>query len=127
MERELPDDVIDFIYQFVETIDVLDVLIRLASEPGRSWTGRQMAQALGCPITKASDLLAAVHFRGFTAVANGSYRYSVADEARRRAIDAFVAAYRRRPAAVVREIASLGGPRSFADAFRLRKKGEDHG
>jgi hypothetical protein len=128
MARALPDAVIDFIYRYVESIDVLEVLLRLCDEPTRSWTAEQIATECGLLTAQASDVLVGLLYKGFAEFSDGTYRFQPRDPELLSGVTACARAYRYRPTAVVREIASLGSARSFADAFRLRRpKGKKDG
>jgi DNA-binding IclR family transcriptional regulator len=128
MARALPEVVIDFIYRYVESSDVLEVLLRLCDEPTRSWTAEQIAAKCGLSTAQASDVLAGLLYKGFVAFSDGAYRFQPRDPELLSGVTACARAYRDGPTAVVREIASLGSARSFAEAFRLRRpKGKKDG
>jgi predicted transcriptional regulator len=122
MAGEVPADVVDFVYRYIESVDVLECLLQLESDPARRWTLSQLAADLDLSEARASDILAGLCHKGLATYEGETYRYEPAEPELGRRVAQLVHAHRRRPSSVIAEILSLGPARSFADAFDLRTK-----
>jgi hypothetical protein len=127
--NSLPDDVIRFLDEHIDSVEQLEVLLLLHRAAESPWTAEMVAAALYTQPVSAARRLEALYADGLIERATGTreaYRY-VADPADRGAMMATIAdTYRARRVAVVTAIASkpMGNVRAFSDAFRLRRKGE---
>jgi DNA-binding IclR family transcriptional regulator len=122
MARPLPPAVVDFVYRYVESLEVLEVLQRLQANPARPSSAEQIVAECGLPVTQVSDVLAGFLYKGLVTFSDGLYRFHPRDRELASGAAAFARAYRETPTAVIREVASLKSARSFADAFRLRSQ-----
>ena len=121
----LPDDVHRFIYQYVASVEQLEVLLLMRRVPGRSWSAQDVARELYSHPTsidgRFQSLLAAGLLRE---TAPGAFQYAP----RSAELDAIVGRvdemYGERRVAVISVIASrsVANVKAFSDAFRIRKK-----
>ncbi|HET8625739.1 MAG TPA: hypothetical protein VFM14_19440 [Gemmatimonadales bacterium] len=123
--KSLPDDVIRFLNEHIDSVEQLEVLLLLHRAAESDWTAEMVAAALYTQLASASRRLEALFADGLIERAPGdreAYRY-VPDPADRGEMIATIAdTYRERRVAVVTAIASkpMENVRAFSDAFRLR-------
>jgi hypothetical protein len=129
MEEErsrLPESVQRLVAQRIDSVEMLQVLLALYDDSGRTWTAAQAAQAASLDSVAATRQLVLLRQRGFLTVEmadDAAYRYGPPEEVRD-AVDDLVKCYRARPLEVLSLIAArpLRRLRMFADAFRLRRE-----
>jgi hypothetical protein len=110
-------------------VDAAELLLALADEPGRSWLPGELAVNLR-PTSVLSEnevqrYLDQLQAAGVLAAsADGRRQYRPADEALAAHTRTLALAYRERPVTLFRVIYALNDVkiRSFADAFKLRRK-----
>ena len=115
-----------FIYAYVPTTRMLQVLLAVHADSASVWSAGRLTAALPeLGLAAAEDLLAALHWLGFLAVTqDGGLVYQPSSPELAARVDELVALHAERPTEVLQEIARLellNGVRSFADAFRLRR------
>lgn len=125
-----PEDVCRFLDANIESIDQLEVLRVLGEEPGREWTAAALAAEVQAPAADMSGHLAALEARGLIATerrgAEPAWRYGPADPQADAMVQKLLQCYLERPVTMIKLVyAQAADPlRAFADAFRLRKKGD---
>ena len=111
------------------SVDAAELLLVLAEQPGRSWLAAELAARLR--LTGAlSDADVQRHLDQFQAAglvaadADGRRQYRPADETLAAHVRMLAQAYKERPVTLFRVIYALRDLkiRSFADAFKLRRK-----
>ena len=125
--KALPDDVIRFLDEHIDSVEQLEVLLLLHRAGDSAWTAEMVAAALYTQPASAARRLASLCDHGLLDEVAGhpaAYRY-VADAADQgELISTLADTYRERRVAVVTAIASkpMENVRAFSDAFRLRRK-----
>ncbi|HEX2449554.1 MAG TPA: hypothetical protein VHJ69_00355 [Gemmatimonadales bacterium] len=126
--KALPDDVIRFLNDHIDSVEQLEVLLLLHRAADADWTAEMVAAALYTQPASAARRLEALHTDGLIERAPGreAYRFVVDPAHRDELISAVADTYRERRVAVVTAIASkpMENVRAFSDAFRLRRKEE---
>jgi hypothetical protein len=120
----LPESVQRLVAQRIDSVEMLQVLLVLHDDRGRTWTAAQAAQAASLDGVAATRQLVLLRQRGFLTVEmteDAAYRYGPQGELRE-AADDLVKCYRARPLEVLSLVAArpLRRLRMFADAFRMR-------
>jgi len=113
----------------VPSVDAAELLLALMNEPERSWLPRELAARLR-PATVISEGDAARYIEQFLAagivapVEEGKVQYRPASDALAGHVRMLAQAYKERPVTLFRVIYALRDTkiRSFADAFKLRRK-----
>lgn len=118
-----------FVQTSVPTVEAAELLLALAEEPGRGWLPAELAAKLRATGT-LSDTDVQRYLDQFQAAGlvapgvDGQRQYRPADEALAAHVRMLAHAYRERPVTLFRVIYALRDLkiRSFADAFKLRRK-----
>ena len=127
-DPDFPEALRAFIREHISDVDAAELLLQLAREPGRQYDAASLLGALGpTAITEptARRHLALFEDRGLIeSVEAGRYRYSPATPQVDDCVQALMRVYNARPVTMVRMIYALRDEkiRSFADAFRIKKK-----
>jgi hypothetical protein len=132
---EISTEIRQFIFNNIDSVEQLEVLILLRRSPAREWTAREISNELRSLPQSVELRLAALYAIGLVATSEGTptiYRYGGENEATNSLIDALINEYKLRPQRVMELIFSpLKKARHFADAFVMtkgpQKKGEDNG
>jgi hypothetical protein len=126
----IPADVESFTRQFITSVGQLEVLLLLHRTAPQAWSGEAVARELRTSSASASAKLEDLKAAGLVGVADPAlptYRFHPrrADDAR--LVGDLARAYSTRSVTVVGLIFSRPSDsvRSFADAFKLRRKDED--
>lgn len=117
-------DITNFIRDSFGSVWTLELALKLASDPGRTWTPQEMVAAL-----RASDLVVGrarleLEAAGLIVIEReDAFRYAPASDAIDVMMSAVGEAYARAPDKLRRIIvdARTGNLAAFADAFRIRK------
>jgi len=123
---EIPTEVKRFVAQHVHSTAELEVLLLLHGTPAQMWTPERAAEALRMPLPWTAGQLATMQESGLLAAEGAGFRYRP-DGADSRTVDLLATAYRDRKTRVVSLLYSSSGSdaESFADAFRLKRRGKD--
>jgi hypothetical protein len=128
LEPTLPDHVQEFISNYVDSVELIDVLLLLKRQREREWTPDEVSQRIYTTARSAANRLEALRTCGIVSAADGAerttYRYAPSTAEIERAINDLEQAYATRPTTVINLIFSKPSAniRTFADAFRLREK-----
>lgn len=122
-------DAQDFISQYIGSAEQLEVLLLLHAHPERTFTALEVSQQVFTVPASALLRLEELTAAGLLASDGGPdprYRYAPGSPGLAARVDGLAAAYRADRVAVVRLIfATPTDPlRSFANAFRLKQRGE---
>lgn len=125
--KSLPDDVIRFLNQHIDSVEQLEVLLLLHRAGESDWSAEMVAAALYTqPASAARRLASLCADRLITASPRqpDAYRYVPDPNGAGELISTVADTYRERRVAVVTAIASkpMENVRAFSDAFRLRRK-----
>lgn len=127
MADEFPDKIRRFITEHFTSVEQLEALLLLRTDPARDWNAVQLSQALYTQPAAAAMRLADLRARGFLTAVDGSpprYRYQPATAELASSVDDLAETYRERRVTVITLIYSrpTDPAQAFADAFRLRKE-----
>ena len=127
MDTSVPQDIVQFIRECVDTLGTLEILLLLQSSAGRAWTVKQISDEMRSSPLAAESSLDVLTVRGLVSLIADGYlfRPRTADlESKTRGLAAL---YQERRAAVITIIFSRRGDavRSFAEAFRIKKGPSD--
>ena len=125
--RPIPEAVDQFLAQYVNSIEYLEILLLLADHPDRHFSAEEVAQeTYAVPVSASRRLEKMVTDRlaEVTEESARSYRFAPVDEKLRTLVTQVAQTYRERRVAVITLIASrpMENVRAFSDAFRLGKK-----
>lgn len=121
----VPVEVRKLVYRCIPSVAELEALVTVQREPRRSWTGADVARALGFETNEAGrilfDLMAGGLLR-LTAMTPPTYQYDPNDGALRQTADTLCALYASHRGAVMALVTSrpTASVLLFADAFRIR-------
>lgn len=128
---DLPEGVRRLIADSIDSVEQLEILLLLLQHPERTWTAETVARELRVSSLSAGDRLEDLARDALLArVKSGEeYRYAPGSAALDEAVRGLATAYTERRVTVINLIFSkpVDKIRTFADAFRLRKKEDDNG
>jgi predicted transcriptional regulator len=121
---ELPKNVRRFIADHVNSVEQLEVLLLLRSDPERPWAANEVSRELATSPDAAALRLADLEEHGLISSEPGPvgrYRYGTPSRKTDADVSAVAEAYAKRRVKVISEIFSepAGPAESFSDAFRL--------
>jgi len=119
----LPPPLQDFIGQYIDSIETLEILLLLQRAPETAWQPAAVDSHLGMKDGTAGKRLTDLVRKGLvTKTSSGDFRYMPGDESRNVGVAGLAAAYAGRRVAVVNSIFSenLTRLRAFADAFKVK-------
>jgi hypothetical protein len=130
--QELPSDVAQFIVEYVDSVEQLEVLLLVRATAPKDWDGPAVARELRIDSRSAGNRLAGMAARGLlvtTDEAAGRYRFDPKSPELKRVVGRLADTYDERRVSVITLIFSKPNDtiRSFADAFRIRKDEKDRG
>jgi hypothetical protein len=122
----LPAPVKQLLSRHIRSVEQLEVLLLLRSQPQRAWTAAEVYDVIRSSQTSIAARLHAFASDGLAVEEQGSpptFRFAPKDENTRSAVDQTAAAYQTWRIRVIEAIfAPEADPaQSFADAFKLRK------
>jgi hypothetical protein len=128
-DADFSDEFCQFLQSAVPAVEAAELLLVLRRETARAWTVADAVAALGAgvslPEEVASRYLEELQARGLVAFdAAKKVQYRPASDALAAHVATLEKVYRERPVTLIRVIYGLRDSkiRSFADAFRLRRK-----
>ena len=124
----LPADVHQFLYQNIESVEQLEVLVLLLRRPDRGWSPDEVARELyGHPASIARRLAILLGQGLLREIDPGCYQYAPRTAELHATVERVADTYQERRVAVVTLIASkpIENVRAFSDAFRIRRPKED--
>jgi hypothetical protein len=128
-DADFTDEFCRFLQDAVPSVEAAELLLLLQRESARPWSAREAAAALA-PSVALSEAEAGRHLEGFrarglvVAEADARLRYQPTGEGLAQHAGTLDKVYRERPVTLIRVIYGLRDKkiRSFADAFKLRRK-----
>jgi hypothetical protein len=123
-----PDDVRAFLEGNIDCLEQLETLRILGGDPTREWSAADMAREAQTNAELMDGHLAALQARGLLTSARRQgvvyCRHGARTPELREKLDRLLELYRQRPVTMIRMVyeKSSSALRTFADAFRLRKK-----
>ena len=124
----LSDDVYQFLYQNIESVEQLEVLLLLLGRRERGWSPDEVARELYSHPTSVARRLAMLLGQGLLReIEPGCYQYAPRTGALHATVRRVADTYHERRVAVVTLIASkpIENVRAFSDAFRIRRPKEE--
>lgn len=122
--EDFPEAVRNFLVAHISSVEQLEALLLLKSQPDRNWTVEAVAKGLYTPAAAAAMRLADLHAHGLVALKDAHYRYSPATPELDSLVDQLADIYRERRVSVITLIYSKPSSQvqAFADAFKLRRE-----
>lgn len=125
-QNAIPPDVRRFVAEQITSADQLDILLLMHAQPERSWTARQVSEAVFTVPTLATMRLEELVARGLLTSTGGpdpAYRYEPVSGELRDRLDGLASAYRANRVGVIQLVFQKPADplQSFSDAFRLRR------
>lgn len=124
----LPDEVYRFLYQHIDSVEQLEVLLLVRRSPGRSWSPADVARDLYSHPTSIAQRFSSLLGAGLLREsAPGFFQYAPRSAELDQTVGRLDEVYRERRVAVISLIASkpIENVKAFSDAFRIRKKREE--
>jgi hypothetical protein len=124
----LPDDVHRFLYQNIDSVEQLEVLLLLRRGLERGWTADEVARELYSHPSSILHRMASLSGRGLLReLEPACYQYAPRSTELHDTVTRVAETYRERRVAVITLIASkpIENVRAFSDAFRFRRPKED--
>jgi hypothetical protein len=126
-QRGIPDDVVKFLTERIDSVEQLEVLLLLHQAAGTEWTAPDVARHLYREPTSVGRRLGVLRLQGLlqaTEAEEPTFRYAPGSEALDGTVRRLAVAYAERRVSVVGIIAAkpMDNVRAFADAFRIRKE-----
>jgi hypothetical protein len=123
---DLPSPVKQLLARYIRSVEQLEVLLLVASQPSRTWTASDVYEVIRSSKASIADRLQAFTKEGFLVEEQASspgYRYTPKSEELRRGVEETARVYQTHRIRVIEAIfAPVVDPvQSFADAFKLRK------
>ncbi len=123
MTGGLDDALKRFIAGHISSVEQLEILLTLKTEPEKHWEPEELSRRLYTTVESVTNRIRALEEKALVAGEKGRYRFAANAGETRALVENLAEAYARRKVAVINEIFS--GPseevQSFADAFKLRK------
>jgi hypothetical protein len=115
-----------FVSEYIESAELLDVLMLLYRDPGQVWTAERVSEAIFTVPGSAALRLEELSGRGLATLVSASppeYRFSVDEADLRSYVQEVSEAYRKNRAEMISLVFEFNADplKSFANAFRLRK------
>lgn len=124
----LPNDVVKFIDENIESIDHLEILRILSEDRERDWDQETLARQVQTKVEVIRTVAAALNARGLlvttTRSAEISCRYGPRTPELEALISRLLQVYKERPVTMIKTVYERAKDplRAFADAFRIRKE-----
>lgn len=128
-DGSIPPEVRRFIAEHIDAAEQLEILLLLYRNPERGWKAQEVSQAIYTVPASATMRLEGLLSAGFLSSTGGAdpqYRYAPRNDELGRGVESLAKAYSMDRVSLIKLIfAQPPDPvQSFADAFRLRGKGD---
>lgn len=128
-ETGIPEDVRRFVAAEIQSLEQLEILLRLHRDPSAWWTAEDLAAELRTSTASVAFRMSEMKGRGLLEVEEGGlrYRYRPTNPETERTVRTLDRLYGERRVTVITLIFSkpMDPILDFSDAFRLRKGGGD--
>lgn len=130
MAGQLPIEVEEFVFNYIDSVEQLEILLLLSSSPEKVWSSEEVNQRIKSSESSVVQRLEKLASQGLVAVAQPNparYQYRAATSELSAAVEALAVAYKERRLKVLQCIFSkpLSSLRIFADSFKIRKDSKD--
>lgn len=127
-DERLSPEAEDFVARIIESIHQVELLMLLRRTPDRWWTAEAIAHELRESAMIVSAGLVGLRAHGLVAVQGlvpMTYRYEPSSMRLHAGVESLAAAYEGTPLVLAKAVATKSGQtlRTFADAFRIRRRG----
>jgi predicted transcriptional regulator len=127
MQRGIPDDVVAFLAQSIDSVEQLEVLLLLHQNASTEWTAESVARHLYREPTSVGRRLSVLRLLGLLQASDDpqpTFRYAPRSDAIHATVGRLADAYAQRRVTVLGLLASkpMDHVRAFADAFRIRRE-----
>lgn len=129
MERRIPAHVRAFIEGHIDSVEQLEVLLLVRARSDKEWSASEVADELRIDPGSAEQRLEDLAAVGLLAGSSPTFRYAPANAELAARVDELAGMYQTHRVAIIAVIFSRPSERirSFADAFRIRSRGENDG
>lgn len=127
MPEEITPELRQFIHSTINSIEQLEVLLFVMSNPNQGWSSAEVADRTRLTRESAAARLADLHEAQLLASDGELYRYAPSSSALAKEVaESLNRAYKERRDTIIQLIYSrpLDNIRIFADAFRIKKEGD---
>ncbi len=125
--RGIPDDVVTFLTDRIDSVEQLEVLLLLQQTPETAWSGESVARHLYREPSSVGRRLGVLRLQGLLQATEDEeprFRYAPSSDALAETVARLAEAYAQRRVTVLGILSAkpMDNVRAFADAFRIRKK-----
>ena len=126
-QSEIRPELLQFIRQYIPSVEHLEVLLLVSALPDRSWTVEGIDQVIQSSVSAVTERVLELCRQGFLVEHKqeggaGRYQFQPNSEELRRLVAELAATYRERRVRVIEAIYAPPSPMDeFSRAFRLRK------
>jgi hypothetical protein len=120
--ESIPDDLVDFLSRYVDSVTELEALLLLRRDPAERWDAPKAAARLYTTEQEAATVLARLQQRAFLAYEGGAFWFDCKDAELEGRVSRLAELYRTHLIPITKLIhAKPQRIREFADAFRFRQ------
>ena len=127
MAADIPENVVRFVNDHVDSVELIDVLLLLKRSPATEWSAEEVSRRLCTSAASAANRLEALRASAVAAATDSAdrttYRYAPASGDLERAVAGLETEYGTRRTRIINLIFSKPSDkvRTFADAFKIRE------
>ncbi len=116
-----------FIHRYIDSVELLEVLLLLHRKPSKAWSVAEVTEALRSTDSSIDNRLLSLERRGFVEEKEALFRFAPKTPELGASVDALADAYLTYRIRVVEEIygSRTHSLRPFADAFKIRRESKD--
>lgn len=126
-EAKIDPQVRKFIHLYIDSVELLEVLLLLHRKPAKAWSAREVTEALRSTDSSIDNRLLCLERRGFVEEKDALFRFAPKTSELGAKVDALADAYLTYRIRVVEEIygSRAHSLSPFADAFKIRREPND--
>jgi hypothetical protein len=122
----IPSSVKEFLHKYIDSVDKLEILRVISSEPGASFTSDSLAKTLHSPVEEIERHLATLLSNALLTTTGAdpvAWKYGAGSPEIEKQLQALMKTYLERPVTLIKLVSDNQRKlRLFADAFRLKKE-----
>lgn len=130
-DSEFPEKVKKFIFEFVDSVELLDVLLLMSSDPSKSWNANKLSRELRTNVNSIESRLSflkKIALIDASDSANDEFQFKPKDQALEQTVAELAAVYAAKKHRVLQLIFSpMKQARDIADGFRVSTKKPNDG
>jgi predicted transcriptional regulator len=132
IRRDIPDDVRQFIFDSIDSVEQLEILLLLSANPSRKWEAQAISAELRSTKTSVENRVESLVALNLVASDKEGYQFSPKNEADAKVVAQLPEIYKIMRHSILELIFSpMKKARAFANAFRVKnrtdKTGDDNG